>query len=396
MKTRYILLFSLCILAALKGFGQQKAVDSFVLNGKTGDKNLDSVSIIYINGAGKIIQETVAAINGDFRITGLINQPTFSHILFKHKGEVIGKRDVELKRNTAYLNPGEMIISKVPPPNGYLEISGSPAQEEWKTLYQKTKANDKSIDSLTALLSPANHSGQGNAADNKLKASIKVLKAKQTKENYDYFVSHPDSYVTADRIKYFTSAMSLDSIKAVYGKFSPRIKASVDGGRLAAEIKAREAGRPGTIAFPFEVKDRSSKDLSLVSLKGKYVLLDFWATWCVPCRASMPHMISLYKKYKGDHFELIGIGDDDRNVKNWEAAIDSDGTGLWPQTLRGLDTAKYLKGIDNPRDLGQQYGVRALPTKILIDPQGKIVGRFDGQNGSDEEMEKMLTDLIKL
>lgn len=355
MKTKYLFLFCILYFNVQKSFGQGLLEGgSFALKGKTNDQTLDSVSIIYINGAGKIIQESVPATGGAFSITGLINQPTFSYLVFKHKGEVIGRKDVEQKRNAAYLHPGEMTISKVPAPNGYLEIAGAPEQIKWKELYGKT---DK-------------------------------------QEIYAYFMANPSSYVTADRVKYYTSVYSLDSIKALYNKYSKEIKESVDGKRLAAEIKSREVGVPGTMAFAFNVKDKDEKELSLAAMKGKYVLLDFWATWCVPCRASMPHMIGLYKRYKDKNFIMIGIGDDDKNVKNWLAAIEKDGTGLWPQTLRGLNSQLFVKGIDNPRDLGQQYGVRALPTKILIDPDGKIIGRFDGQHGTDEEMENMLAGIL--
>lgn len=364
MKAKYLLLLCTLFFSTRKSFSQQPAEGRFfTLIGKTNDKTLDSVAIIYINGQGKIIQASVPATQGAFKITGLINQPTFSYLVFKHKGEVIGKKDVEQKRNVAYLHPGEMTISKVPAPNGYLEIAGSPEQMEWKVFYNKTKG---------------------------LKQSVKS----DAQEIYAYFIANPSSYVTADRVKYYTSVFSLDSIKTLYSKYSKEIRESADGRRLAAEIKSREVGLPGTMAFAFNVKDKDEKELSLVAMKGKYVLLDFWATWCVPCRASMPHMIGLYKKYKDKNFILIGIGDDDKNVKNWLAAIEKDGTGLWPQTLRGLNTQLFVKGIDNPRDLGQQYGIRALPTKILIDPEGKIIGRFDGQHSTDEEMEKMLARLL--
>jgi thiol-disulfide isomerase/thioredoxin len=352
----------LLTLFAIISFSVSSIAQYFTLKGNTGDAGLDSVSIQYINRAGKIIQESVAAVGGRFTLSGLISQPTFSYLLFKPKGQTIGRKEVEQKRNAAYLDPGAMTISKVPLPGGYLHITGSKTQEEWKTYWDKTKA----------------------------------LTGKQLAQaSYDYFIQHTDSYITSDRIKYFTSAFSLDSIKAVYQKYSKAIKESTDGRRLAAEIKSREAGQPGTAAFAFEVKDKDDQLLSLTGMKGKYVLLDFWATWCVPCRASMPHMISLYQKYKAKDFVMIGIGDDDKNRKNWLAAIEKDGTGLWPQALRGLDAQLFMKGFDNPNDLSQQYGVRALPTKILIDPGGQIIGRYDGQHSSDADLDRTLESLFK-
>ncbi|PTS99305.1 hypothetical protein DBR11_12665 [Pedobacter sp. HMWF019] len=394
MKANYILLLSTGLFFTLKSIAQVRENHSFMLIGKTIDASLDSVSVQYINVQGKIIQQTVPASNGSFTISGLIDQPTFSFLLFKHKGELIGRRDVELKRNVAYLTPGEMTISKVPEANGYVQIQGSKTQEEWKELRDRTLPLERTIDSISKA-SPAQAHGEATTEkEDKLGIKILPYKLKLASINYDYFIHHGDSYVTADRVKYYTSVFSLDSIKALYHNYTDEIKASTDGKRLAAEIKSREVGLPGAVAYAFQVKDKDDKDLSLGSFKGKYVLLDFWATWCVPCRASMPHMINLYKKYKDKNFVMIGVGDDDKNVKNWLAAIEKDGTGLWPQVLRGLNREMYLKGIDNPRDIGQQYGIRALPTKILVGPDGVIIGRFDGQHGSDEDMEKILREKL--
>ncbi|MES2826720.1 MAG: AhpC/TSA family protein [Bacteroidota bacterium] len=335
---------------------------SFELRGDTKDLTLDSVWIQYINSEGAIIQETIPSTGGKFLIKGSITEPTFSYLLFKHKGEVIGKRDVELKRVGAYLEPTQLTINKLPDQGGYLSIEGSKSQKEYKEFWEKTK-------------------GLKGAELNKI--------------SYAYFTANPHSYVTADRMKYYTSAFSADSIKAVYNNYSDAIKNSTDGRRLANDIKSRSAGKPGTIAFPFAIKDKDGKALSLAALKGKYVLIDFWATWCVPCRASMPHMIKLYEQYKGKNFEMIGIADDDKNAKNWLAAIVKDNTDLWPQALRGLDAKMFIRGFDNPRDISQQYGVRALPTKILIDPDGKIIGRYDGQHQTDADLDKTLETLIK-
>ncbi|MES2456871.1 MAG: TlpA disulfide reductase family protein [Bacteroidota bacterium] len=336
--------------------------NNFELRGDTKDLTLDSVWIQYINAEGTIVQETLPATDGKFLIKGSITEPTFSYLLFKRKGEEIGKRDVELKRVAAYLEPARLMITKLPAQGGYLSIVGSKSQQEYKELWEQTR-------------------GLKGAELNKI--------------SYAYFISYPNSYVTADRMKYFISSFSSDSIKAVYNNFNDLIKNSTDGRRLANEIKSRLAGKPGTIAFPFDIKDKDGKALSLAALKGKYVLIDFWATWCVPCRASMPHMIKLYDRYKDKNFEMIGIADDDKNANNWRASIVKDKTDLWPQALRGLDVKMFIKGYDNPRDISQQYGVRALPTKILIDPEGKIIGRYDGQHESDADLDQALETLIK-
>lgn len=124
-------------------------------------------------------------------------------------------------------------------------------------------------------------------------------------------------------------------------------------------------------------------------------MLDFWASWCVPCRKSNPHMIELYNKYKSKGFDVIGIADDDGKVDVWKKAVEQDNVGIWHNVLRGLDWDMIRKNTPNPNDLDQQYGISSIPTKILIGPDGKILGRYgDSQGGTEEDMDKMLASIF--
>ena len=124
-------------------------------------------------------------------------------------------------------------------------------------------------------------------------------------------------------------------------------------------------------------------------------MLDFWASWCVPCRKSNPHMIELYNKYKSKGFDVIGIADDDGKIAVWNAAVTKDGVGIWHNILRGLNMDMIMKHINNPDDLDERYGIASIPTKILIGPNGKILGRFgDSYGGTEEDMDKMLKSIF--
>jgi thiol-disulfide isomerase/thioredoxin len=123
-------------------------------------------------------------------------------------------------------------------------------------------------------------------------------------------------------------------------------------------------------------------------------LLDFWASWCVPCRKGNPHLLSLYSKYKDKGLEIIGVSDDDNNHEAWQKAVDKDGIGVWKHVLRGLDMKKRLAGEENESDISQYYGIHSLPTKILIDPNGIIIGRYGGGGESDEAMDKKFAEIF--
>lgn len=382
MKIRNILFIIIFFIVPLTSFGQQGK--SFTLRGRITGTQPDSVSMLYINGLGKIGRELVPVTNGMFEIEGSISQPTMAYILFKHKGEKLSKREAEIKTKKIFIEPADMTISEEADAKGDIQVKGSKSQEEWNELQSKTRAVQSAIDALGG-------SGHGTA-NGPGKETLAPLRLQLSRINYAWFTANPGSYVAANQVMFFTSVFTLDSLKHLHDNYTDEIKGSVDGKRLAAEIKSRTIGLPGTMAFQFAVKDKDGKDLSLADFKGKYVLLDFWATWCVPCRASMPHMIGLYKKYKDKNFDVISVGDDDNKVKEWMDAIEHDGTAMFHHTLRGLNADLSRKGIPNPRDLDEGYGIRALPTLILVDPDGKIIGRF---SGNEEDLDKMLAGIFK-
>jgi len=101
----------------------------------------------------------------------------------------------------------------------------------------------------------------------------------------------------------------------------------------------------------------------------------------------MPHVKELYSQYKDKGLEVIGVSDDDRDTTAWTKAMAKDGTGIWHNVLRGLDWEKIRKGEKNEKDISEKFGIHSLPTKILIDRDGKIIGRYD--KGTDEEAAEM-------
>jgi len=154
-------------------------------------------------------------------------------------------------------------------------------------------------------------------------------------------------------------------------------------------------GAVGSMASGFETKDINGKLLNLKEFRGKYVLLDFWASWCIPCRKSNPHLITLYHKYSAKGFDIIGISDDDQRQIQWKNAVKQDSTNLWHQVLRGAVTTPDQATIANPDDLHQRYNIQSLPVKILIDPAGKIIGRYGDNDTTDDDLDKALAAIFK-
>jgi thiol-disulfide isomerase/thioredoxin len=114
----------------------------------------------------------------------------------------------------------------------------------------------------------------------------------------------------------------------------------------------------------FDLKDMDGKPISIARLKGKVVLLDFWATWCEPCMVEMPNIIATYQKHHSEGLEIIGVtSDDDHHALN--SLLQKQKDMAWPEYFDG-------KGSDN--ELATKYGIKVIPFNILLDRDGKIIG----------------------
>jgi len=134
--------------------------------------------------------------------------------------------------------------------------------------------------------------------------------------------------------------------------------------KMKQEIKRAEAFSKGGAAPDFTLPSPEGKDISLSDFRGKVLLIDFWASWCGPCRRENPNVVKVYEEYKDQGFEILGVSLD-RKEERWLKAIEQDGLS-WPQV-------SDLKGWQNAA--AQLYGVRSIPHTVLLDREGKIIAR---------------------
>jgi thiol-disulfide isomerase/thioredoxin len=379
------------LLISQQGFSQS-AGKQFTINGSLTGTHVDSALFYYADAAGNYAHVSQPVVNDEFSISGNINHASSARIMFKNKGEVIPRMQMEDRMREFYIEPGTMQLTGDATDLKAMKLSGSATEAEFEQLDAKIASIRDEMKPLEeAFMKEKDHEKAAALHD-----QFEPYQSRIKKVTYQFFTDHPNSYVTLDMMRYYVSSMSLDSTKTVYNSFNDDLKSSLEGKELAGKIKAIESGMPGSVAPLFAKTDINGKPLSLADFKGKYVILDFWASWCVPCRKSNPHMIELYKKYHSKGFDVVGIADDDGKTAVWNAAVTKDGVGIWHNVLRGLNMDMIMKHVENPNDLDEQYGIASIPTKILIDPNGKIIGRFgDSYGGTEDDMDKMLTSIFE-
>ena len=203
------------------------------------------------------------------------------------------------------------------------------------------------------------------------------LAAKYKNVIFDFVKSHPSYEASASLIDNFEDA---DDMHKLLNLLSPEVKNGRMKEFLSYFVKGAEAQKVrqenatkaqavGADAHDFTLNDIHGKPLTLSSLRGKYVILDFWGSWCGWCIKGMPQMKEYYAKYKGK-FEILGVDCSDTEA-NWKAAV----------AKNQLPWLHVANGTGN-NDVTSSYGIQGFPTKILVDPQGKIVKVIVGEDPS--------------
>lgn len=379
-----LLFYCLAALVSLPGFAQDHKYLDFSISGKINGKKTGYLYLSYPLGEGYHI-DSAAIHNGAFAFKGKLAEPVMASL-----AAALNIRNSEDPNITSFfIEPGNMNLTVSYGAFNQRVLKGSASNHEHDELdRQKAPIRKEMEPVLEAYKKEKDH--EKAAA---IREQFEPFNARMDKIDETFMSSHPDSYVTAFLMRFKVGSLSINSAKAIYNGWTERIKQSSTGKEIHKEILELESGSPGSVARVFAKTDINGQQLSLADFKGKkYVLLDFWASWCVPCRKGNPHLLAAYSKYKAKGLEIIGVSDDDSNHAAWKKAVDQDKIGVWKHVLRGLK--RTATGFDKSEDITEGYGIHSLPTKILIDKNGIIVGRYGGGGENDEAMDKKLAEIF--
>lgn len=197
----------------------------------------------------------------------------------------------------------------------------------------------------------------------------------------DLVKNNVDQYFIIQIFPFIQSVASAEQVKEIYAMLPETSKEHQAVVGVMDDIKIKESIQPGKIAPNFTLKTPEGNDLSLTDLRGQIVLVDFWASWCKPCRASFPHMKDLYKKYHKKGFEILGITND-TNHKAWKKAIKDDG-------IPWLNVADEFPIKHSPAKVISEYGMDYLPSTVLIDKEGVIIAKLLHGDELDHKLEEI-------
>lgn len=297
----------------------------------------------------KPLADTVI-VNGEFTFTGKMDEPRAVLLLVK---DAYGSRRLMLE-NTAIEVSGTVTATDNNGTPSYdldrLSVSGSPLSTRYDSLMSVREQMDALFKAKATLYKDSTMEARA-AADHKFFATVDST-------FHAAVLSQKDSYWGPLLMISLTSYLDKGQ-QAWYDELSDAAKASYYGQKVKEELYP--AGKVGSAVAEFTVKDNDGKEVTLASLREgkKYVLIDFWASWCNPCRKEIPNLKNLYKLYGDKGFQIVSISIDKKKAE-WEKALEEEQLP-WPNFLDETGVA----------DL---YKVRFVPTMYLIDAQGTLVG----------------------
>ncbi|HEX7844382.1 MAG TPA: TlpA disulfide reductase family protein [Chitinophagaceae bacterium] len=318
--------------------------------------------------------------DGAFLFSGKLKNPAVAFISLR-KREAIGSNATDI-----IIEPGNMHIDLVFNKFTDAYMTGSRLQDDYELL--RLKGNK--ITANHPLLFDSNGYIYKDLHDS-LAGKLKRVNDTINRIDYAYFDEHPGSYLTAYLLQYQARNLSADSLALFYNRLSDHLKNHVVTQTIRSRLKGMKVGTVGTMAAKFIAKDTSGHDFYSGLIKEKYILLDFWASWCVPCREQSPFLIGLHKKYTDKGLRIVSIADD-RDLAKWKEAIEKDKTNLWTHVRREVNVALKSKGMADEKDVNDRFNISTLPTYILIDPYGVIIGRFQENPAA---LENLLSSIFK-
>lgn len=369
--------------AALCAGCVQQPKDHFTLTGSV--EGMDG-QYLYLSYTQDTVQvaDSVMVEGGKFRFEGPLAVPAVQACV---NPKLTSNAYDETKFYRFYLEPAEMTLTLDGADLSRSRLEGSFTQAQVDSLKMQTDAVMAEAQPILDAMKAETDHDKAYA----LREQLEPYQERVGKLDQAFIATHPASYAAPSYLRLYMGRMAYDEIRKLYDAFPPAVRQMPEAKEVAAELAVLERVQPGQPAPDFEATDVNGKPFRLSDLRGNYVVIDFWASWCVPCRQSNPHMKELYKKYHAKGLEYVYVADNDSQPDEWRKAIKEDGLEDFHHVLRGMKVvSRKPYKLDHTNDISDKYAIHFLPTKYLIDREGKIVGKLDS-----EELDAKLREVFE-
>ncbi|HVU94353.1 MAG TPA: TlpA disulfide reductase family protein [Puia sp.] len=324
----------------------------------------------------------------------VIDSSTISNGAYRFTGSVEGNGPVALtdvRPTAAGISPNDLALIYLSPDTFNIThadtfsntvIKGPEADAEFQRLQAALKPYTAKEMTLTTRYAEARAAGDPAAMESITREFLGI--EAQIREVYgDYVKQHPHSPIALYALQAFAGDnMDAVKIQPLYDALSSADRSSAAGKALGEKLAIAGKTAIGKEAMDFTQNDTLGRPVKLSSFRGRWVLLDFWASWCGPCRAENPNLVRAYEKFHAKGFDILGVSlDRPEDKTNWLKAIHDDRLG-WTQVS---DLGFWNNAV------AKEYGVTTIPRNFLIDPQGNIVAK----NLGGEALEQKLAEIFK-
>lgn len=358
---------------------------NFTITGKIG--NLNKPAKIYFDYMSDThsVEDSAELVNGTFTFTGHINKVASSRMVLSHDGggkgmEIYGKSTGDI----LYFNFGEeKLVMSAPDSIHNVQVKGSEVYNDMLAFREATGGTIMEIHRIANLrIAQMNqkHPGDTNVYKS-IVAWVDAASAARTKKLEQWVRTHPSSFFSLESLNELVNRKVITTAdgSAIFNGMDEALRLSHSGQVIYKLLDAESRTKVGAVAPGFTQPDAGGKKVSLSDYKGRWVLVEFWASWCMPCRAEAPNLIKGYKAYHDKGFDILSVSVDSDKAK-WLAAVEKDGL-TWTQV-------SDLKGWNNEARV--LYGIAGVPANFLVGPDGKVAA----SNLRGEKLNEKLKELF--